>query len=62
VIPFHRVLIATGIVFCGGFAVWALAHYAVEPRPGLLVLAVAFAAFAAGLGYYLAHLRRFIGR
>jgi hypothetical protein len=62
VITFHRVLIATAIVFCGGFAVWALAHWVVLQRPGLLALGVVFAAFAAGLSYYLAHLKRFLGR
>ncbi len=51
-IPFHRVLITTGIVFCGGFALWALWR-------GQMVLGIGFAALGAGLTYYLRHLRRF---
>ncbi len=54
-IPFHRVLITTGIVFCAGFAMWSLWRRET-------VLGIAFAALGVGLTYYLRHLRRFIGR
>jgi len=54
-IPFHRVLITTGIVFCAGFALWALLR-------GQMVLGIGFAALGVGLTYYLRHLKRFIGR
>jgi hypothetical protein len=54
-IPFHRVLITTGIVFCAGFAMWALLR-------GQMVLGIGFGVLGVGLGYYLRHLRRFIGR
>ncbi len=54
-IPFHRVLITTGIVFCAGFALWSLLREQ-------FVLGIGFAALGAGLTYYLLHLRRFIGR
>lgn len=54
-IPFHKLLISTGIAFCAGFALWALFAHS-------LSLALVFAAAAAALGYYLRHLRRFLGR
>lgn len=54
-IPFHRILITTGIVFCAGFAVWALWRRQ-------LALGIGFAVLGVGLTYYLRHLRRFIGR
>lgn len=54
-IPFHRVLITTGIVFCAGFAVWSIWHKQ-------FALGLGFAALGAALIYYLRHLRRFIGR
>jgi len=54
-IPFHRLLIATGVLFCAGFAAWSVWR-------GALPLGVGFAVLAVGLGYYLTHLKRFIGR
>ena len=54
-IPFHRILITTGIVFCGGFALWSLWR-------GQMALGIGFAALGVALTYYLRHLRRFIGR
>ncbi len=54
-IPFHRVLITTGIVFCAGFALWSLLREQIVLGLGFVVLGV-------GLTYYLRHLRRFIGR
>lgn len=61
-IPFHRLLIATAILFCAGFTLWALARYVALQQPGMLALSLTFAAFAAGLIYYLTHLKRFLGR
>jgi hypothetical protein len=62
VIPFHRVLIGTGIAFCGGFALWALWQFIVGGGMGTLALAMVFAALTAALAYYLRHLGRFLGR
>jgi hypothetical protein len=61
-IPFHRVLIATGIVFCAGFAVWALGQYLAAHAPGMLALSLTFAVLTVALIYYLSHLKRFLGR
>lgn len=60
-IHFHRVLIATAIIFCGGFAAWELRAYLANGEMLALLLAVAFAAAALGLAYYLRHLSRFLG-
>jgi len=62
VIPFHRVLIATAILFCGGFALWALGQYVVLKRPGMLALTITFAVLSLALAYYLRNLKRFLGR
>ena len=58
-LPFHRLLIATAIAFCFGFALWLLVH---EP-PGTfdLLLAVAFFIAGGALAYYLFRLRHFLG-
>ena len=61
-IPFHRVLIATAILFCGGFALWTFAQYVAERQPGMLVLTVVFGFLAVALAYYLRNLKRFLGR
>jgi hypothetical protein len=52
---FHRILITAGIVFCVGFALWSIWQ-------GQRALGIGFGVPAAGLTYYLRHLRRFIGR
>jgi hypothetical protein len=54
-IPFHRILITTGIVFCAGFGLWAVWR-------GSMTLGIGFLVLAGVLGYYLRHLSRFIGR
>ena len=53
-IPFHRVLISAGIVFCAGFAVysWLGGHH---------VLAIVFLVLALALGVYLWNLNRVLG-
>jgi hypothetical protein len=61
-ITFHRVLIGTAILFCLGFAVWAGIAYRTEGGAVTLVMAVGFGAAGLGLGYYLRHLNRFLGR
>ena len=61
-IPFHRLLIGTAILFCAGFAAWALRGYSVSRDPGLLALGVASAVAAAALAWYLKNLRRFLRR
>lgn len=61
-IPFHRVLISTAIVFCAGFALWALWSWRSAGNPIWLVLAAAFFLAAVALGYYLRHLQRFLHR
>ena len=60
-IAFHRFLIAFGIVFCFGFAVWELMTWWVGRTPGALVLGLTFIALGGLLSYYLARLRRFVG-
>ncbi len=61
-IPFHRVLIVTAILFCGGFALWALANYVAEHQPGMLALTLVFGFLGVALAYYLRNLKRFLGR
>ena len=61
-IPFHRLLIVTGIVFAAGFALWAFVRYRQEQSLLMLVLTISFAGAALALTYYLRHLRRFLNR
>ena len=61
-IPFHRLLIGTAVVFCAGFALWAGWNYRESGDGVTLVMAVASEAAAAALSYYLRHLKRFLGR
>ena len=61
-IIFHRVLIGTAILFCAGFAAWALGAFRSGGGATQLALGVTFAVAAAALGYYLKNLNRFLGR
>jgi uncharacterized BrkB/YihY/UPF0761 family membrane protein len=61
-IPFHRLLISTAIVFCVGFAVWSGWDYRESRSVGTLLVAVVFMVAAVALTYYLRHLKRFLGR
>jgi len=61
-IPFHRLLISTAVVFCAGFALWAGWDYRASGEGLTLVMAIVSAAAAAALSYYLRHLKRFLGR
>lgn len=63
VIGFHRFLISAAILFCLGYGVYELLRYG-DGSGGVsaLVIAIVFLSFSAGLGYYLANLRRFLHR
>jgi hypothetical protein len=61
-IPFHRFLISTAILFCVGFAAWAFVAYRGSGATMDLAFALAFAAAATGLGFYLKNLNRFLHR
>ena len=61
-IPFHRFLIATAILFCVGFAVWAFAAYRAGGGTMQLGLGIVFAVAGIALGYYLKNLKRFLHR
>jgi hypothetical protein len=58
-IGFHKLLIATAILFCALFAAW---QGVIFTRTGAVLNAASFALAAAGLTYYLANLRRFLNR
>lgn len=60
-IPFHRVLIGTAILFCAGFSFWSLATYGATGARIWFVLFAAFLLAAVALGTYLLNLRRFLG-
>jgi hypothetical protein len=61
-IPFHRLLISTAILFAAGLAVWAGWTYRQSGDAVTLIMALVSAAAAAALAYYLRHLQRFLGR
>jgi hypothetical protein len=61
-IPFHRFLIGTAIVFCAVFALWSHRMYLVSGGTIFRVLAAGFGAATVALCYYLMNLRRFLGR
>lgn len=60
-LQFHRFLIATGILFCAGYAVRELVRARGGGGPAALALGVLFAVLAVGLLVYLVRLRRFLG-
>lgn len=57
-VPFHRFLIATAIVFCVFFAGWEFVAYSHDGGTGALLIGIAFAAAAVLLSVYLVYLRR----
>ena len=61
-IGFHKLLIATAILFCALFAVWQGIIFTRTGAALNITLATAFAFAAAGLTYYLANLQRFLKR
>ena len=62
IIGFHRFLISAAILFCLGYAGWEFASYSDGGGTGTLMIALVFAAFALGLGVYLANLDRILHR
>ncbi len=61
-IPFHRLLISTAILFAAGFAAWAGWTYRQSGDALTLIMALGSGLAAAALTYYLRHLKRFLGR
>ena len=61
-IPFHRLLIGTAIVFCGFFAVWGWREYQAAGTTWALASSIAFAIFAVAFIVYLALLNKFLGK
>jgi hypothetical protein len=61
-IAFHRFLIGTAIVFCGGFALWAHSVSLSSGGTTFRVLSAGFGAATVALCYYLMNLRRFLRR
>jgi hypothetical protein len=59
-IAFHRLLIATAILFSLGFAVRQFSEFQTTGKIWALVAVVLLGIVAAVLGYYLAHLRDFL--
>lgn len=62
VIGFHRLLISAAILFCFGYGMYEVSRYGEGAGTGALVTAIVFVGLAAGLGYYLANLERFLHR
>lgn len=60
-VPFHRVLISAGIVFCAGFAWWMLSLGGRSDSPLYTAIGVVFAVLAVLLAVYLWNLRRVLG-
>ena len=58
---FHRILIATAILFCAGYAAWELAAGVRGGGAGAFVMGAVFGVLAVGLTVYLVRLRRFLG-
>jgi hypothetical protein len=60
-IPFHRVLIATAIVFCAGLAWWMFSMSGDGDTTPYGLLGAIFAILAVVLAVYLWNLRRVLG-
>ncbi len=60
-IPFHRVLIATAIVFCAGFSWWMFSMSGEGGSSGYTVVGAVFAILSVVLAVYLWNLRRVLG-
>jgi hypothetical protein len=59
-VTFHRVLIATAILFCAGYGVWEIVGYTRGTGTAHLLIGLAALAAAALLLFYLRRLRRFL--
>lgn len=62
VVGFHRFLISAAILFCLGYGIYEGLRYVEGAGSGALVTGIVFCGLAAGLGYYLANLDRFLHR
>ncbi len=62
IVGFHRILIGTGILFCGLYAAWEAVAFARGGGWLDLALAALFGLLALALVLYLAHLDRFLDR
>jgi hypothetical protein len=60
-IPFHRFLIATAIVFCAGFSWWMFSKSGAGGATPYGLIGVVFAILAVVLAVYLWNLRRVLG-
>ncbi|MEX2528748.1 MAG: hypothetical protein WEA09_14050 [Gemmatimonadota bacterium] len=60
-IPFHRGLIATAIVFCYGYGVWEAISFSRTGAGLSLVMASLFVVLGSALVYYLSRMNRFLG-
>ncbi len=60
-ISFHKILIATAILFCAGYGGYELVRFSRVGDTGPLMLGGVFLLLAAGLGYYLWRLNHFLG-
>lgn len=60
-VPFHRVLISAGIVFCAGFSWWMFSLGGRVGSSRYLLLGWVFAVLAVVLVIYLWNLRRVLG-
>ncbi len=60
-VGFHRFLIATAILFCGGYAARELTAAVRDGGTGTFVIGAVFAVLTVALVVYLARLRRFLG-
>ena len=61
-VGFHKVLIGSAVLFWALFGGWQLLAALEGAGTVDLLVGLAFLAAAAGLGYYLARLERFLGR
>lgn len=62
IVGFHKILIATAILFCTLFAAWQGARFLQTRSPGDALLGIVFVVLAALLGLYLSRLERILGR
>ena len=60
-VSFHRGLIATAIVFCGGFAMWEFKDAMNGGGAPAFVIGAVFVLLTLGLGVYLKRLAHFLG-
>ncbi|MDT8369282.1 MAG: hypothetical protein RQ745_08750 [Longimicrobiales bacterium] len=60
-LAFHRFLIATAILFCGGYAVREITAALRGAGTGALVVGAVFALLTVALVVYLVRLRHFLG-